>query len=215
MKKTCKKLLIFVALLTGVCSFSGCFGNLESSDFPPVSEDKTEEQSIGPSIEQSIEPSEEQSEEPSFEQSQEQSIEPSEEQSEESSEQETSKFEFSEQDGYLILTGYTGTEKEVYIPGTVDGKEVRTIGDGVFKNTTVKKVSLPDTLQKFKETQSAIGVDAFSSDGGTLETIEYRGTIEEFIEKVNPKLPSFSGYLSYVQCTNGKWWVNITPIPED
>ncbi len=49
-----------------------------------------------------------------------------------------------ESDTCIEITGYTGTETEVVIPSTIDGKEVRSIGYYAFNGcTTLKSVSIP------------------------------------------------------------------------
>ncbi|MBR0464128.1 MAG: leucine-rich repeat domain-containing protein [Clostridia bacterium] len=53
------------------------------------------------------------------------------------------------------ITGYTGTDAKVYIPGEIDGLQVVTIANNAFNgNKTVTYVSLPDSV-------TSIGADAF------------------------------------------------------
>ena len=51
----------------------------------------------------------------------------------------------------VTVTGYTGTLTELTIPATIEGKTVTALdGGGAFQhNTTLKKVTLPDTLTAF------------------------------------------------------------------
>ena len=49
--------------------------------------------------------------------------------------------------GNASITGYTGTTESLIIPDTIDGNQVRYIGDSAFKNnTTLKKVTIPDSV---------------------------------------------------------------------
>ena len=57
----------------------------------------------------------------------------------------------------VAVTGYTGTNTEINIPRTIDGKTVVEIANNAFKNkTTVTKVVVPSTVTE-------IGVAAFQS----------------------------------------------------
>ena len=57
----------------------------------------------------------------------------------------------------VAVTGYTGTNTEVNIPRTIDGKTVVSIANNAFENnTTVEKVVVPSTVTE-------IGVAAFQS----------------------------------------------------
>ncbi len=78
------------------------------------------------------------------------------------------------------ITGYSGSETNLTIPSTLDGKTVVAIERGVFKdNTTLKSVSLPSTLTR-------IGVD-WNGDGvfarcSRLETVTFaKGTNDAVI----------------------------------
>lgn len=59
------------------------------------------------------------------------------------------------EDGEAILTGYTGTEKNVSLPSEIDGVKVTSIGKETFRNTALEAVVLPDSIQ-------SIGWFAFS-----------------------------------------------------
>ena len=50
-------------------------------------------------------------------------------------------FTFMEKDGAIIITGYTGTESSVAIPGEINGLPVKTIGKRAFARSAVSGVS--------------------------------------------------------------------------
>lgn len=51
-------------------------------------------------------------------------------------------------DGSAIITGYTGSERELRLPDSLDGHKVVTIGDNAFAdNTALTKVSLNSSLE--------------------------------------------------------------------
>ena len=60
----------------------------------------------------------------------------------------TGKYEYNElQDGTVEITGYVGTETELSVPSTLDGKKVSKIGQNAFyKNKTITKVTIPSTV---------------------------------------------------------------------
>ncbi len=54
-------------------------------------------------------------------------------------------FTFITNNGAITITGYTGTNSDVVIPGTTNGYPVRTIGASAFFNcATVTKVTIPE-----------------------------------------------------------------------
>lgn len=51
-------------------------------------------------------------------------------------------------DGTLTITGYSGTEKKVTVPATIDGKSVSGIGSSVFYNNKVlEEVTVSEGIQ--------------------------------------------------------------------
>ncbi|MGM9532832.1 alpha/beta fold hydrolase, partial [Intestinibacter sp.] len=65
-------------------------------------------------------------------------------------------FEYTEVDGGVSITKYTGSDTEVVIPSTIDGKDVKTIGQSAFAGSkTLVSVVIPDGVTE-------IGSYAFS-----------------------------------------------------
>lgn len=74
-------------------------------------------------------------------------------------------FAYVEADGQIIITGYTGSDPEMTIPASIDGKPVTTIGDEAFyANKTLVALTLPDSVQ-------TIGDRSFY-DCSMLETVD-------------------------------------------
>jgi hypothetical protein len=65
-------------------------------------------------------------------------------------------YEYRVNSNSIAITRYTGNEKTVTVPKTINGKNVTEIAQGAFQNnTTIEKVILPDTVTK-------IDVNAFA-----------------------------------------------------
>ena len=55
-------------------------------------------------------------------------------------------FSFTTNNGAVTITGYTGSNGWVMIPGTLDGLPVTSIGDWAFYATRVTNVLVPDSV---------------------------------------------------------------------
>ena len=67
----------------------------------------------------------------------------------------TADFSYTEENGALTLTGYTGNAEVLVIPSEIDGKAVAKVGDGCFQgNAALVKVTVPEGV-------TAIGDYAF------------------------------------------------------
>lgn len=56
-------------------------------------------------------------------------------------------FKYAIAEGQAVITGYTGSAKEVNIPSELDGITVTALGEKLFNNNkSIEKVTLPDTL---------------------------------------------------------------------
>ena len=64
-------------------------------------------------------------------------------------------FEYEVADQSVTITGYFGEKTEVTVPAAIAGYPVNTIAAGAFKDTTVRKLNLPDTIM-------TIGQDAIT-----------------------------------------------------
>jgi len=99
-------------------------------------------------------------------------------------------FSYVVQGSTVKITGYTGTEKSIEIPSTIEGKPVTEIGAGAFKYLELTNVVIPNTVKNIgysafeghkltnlvlPEGLQTIEFDAFS--GGTLETVSLPSTL--------------------------------------
>jgi len=73
-------------------------------------------------------------------------------------------FQYSIEDGYAVLTGYTGKDPDIKIPKEYDGIPVQIIGESAFAQKNIKSVRIPDTVKIIRD-------HAFESCG-QLETVE-------------------------------------------
>lgn len=92
-------------------------------------------------------------------------------------------FEYTEVDGGVSITKYTGSDTEVVIPSTIDGKDVKTIGQSAFAGSkTLVSVVIPDGVTE-------IGSYAFSACS-KLNSV----TMPESLAKI--------GNYAFNECTN-------------
>lgn len=74
------------------------------------------------------------------------------------------KFEYEDYNGGYLLSKYNGTEKEVHIPASYNGKSVLGIGEDVFnKNNALTAIYLPASIR-------FVGRDAFLAASNLVET---------------------------------------------
>lgn len=64
-------------------------------------------------------------------------------------------FQWQEENGGAIITGYSGTEACLAVPGELGGLPVVGIGEGAFRGAACTRIILPDTLR-------TVAVDAFA-----------------------------------------------------
>lgn len=81
-------------------------------------------------------------------------------------------FEYEMSNGEIIITGYKGTEREIYIPSKINDRPVTTIGEDAFENYDLTHVTIPDSVTTigkyaFYECKCLVSVD-FSNN---LESI--------------------------------------------
>ncbi len=101
-------------------------------------------------------------------------------------------FEWSDNgDGTATITGYNGSDTEVFIPKQIDGKDVTIIGEEAFDQLGLTKVTLPNTLKTIEkkafnrnsltavnipEGVTSLGEAAFR--GNKLETVIFPSTLQ-------------------------------------
>ena len=65
-------------------------------------------------------------------------------------------FKFTENNGKITITGYTGSSLDITVPQSINGMPVVAIGDEAFKGAAVRSITLPSSVTE-------IGWFAFSS----------------------------------------------------
>ena len=87
----------------------------------------------------------------------------------------TNGIEYKLQDDGMVVTGYTGTETNIVIASTVDGKTVKRIQASAFSGSNIQSVYIPGTVEK---------IENFAFLNCTfLETVEMREGVKSIGEK--------------------------------
>ena len=80
-------------------------------------------------------------------------------------------YKYTADGGKAVITGYTGSEKEVIIPSDLDGNTVTALGKGLFEsNNNIEKVTIPESVD-------LVGTNAFASCGN-LKKITIKSHLE-------------------------------------
>lgn len=84
-------------------------------------------------------------------------------------------FTYTETDGEITVTGYSGGETSLEIPGEIDGKPVTAIGSRAFKEMNITSVTVPASVKTIG-TYAFLGCAKLASvefaENSALETIE-------------------------------------------
>ena len=97
-----------------------------------------------------------------------------------------------------MITGYTGSDKEVIIPAKVGSASVRGLAGTFFNNTTVERVILPDTIV-------AIGDDTFNGCSSLNSLFVYDpDCVEDANELVDANPYGFDGSKYIITADNTK-----------
>ena len=64
-------------------------------------------------------------------------------------------FNYTTNDGTIIIRGYAGPGGAVAIPSTIDGLPVASIADDTFQYSSISSITIPDSV-------NSIGYEAFS-----------------------------------------------------
>lgn len=88
-------------------------------------------------------------------------------------EQKYNEYLYYEADEYIIISGYTGNDKRLIIPDTINDKPVTVISHNAFRNCNIEHIQFPAMLKR-------IGYSAFSKIGlktmsALPETLEFIG----------------------------------------
>lgn len=78
-------------------------------------------------------------------------------------------FEYEIMDGEVSITGYVGTDRDIYIPEMIEQRPVTVVGDHAFEGYDLKKIVFPESLL-------TIGESAFE-DCVCLEEIQFSKSI--------------------------------------
>src|SRR5262245_56401279 len=72
-------------------------------------------------------------------------------------------FDYSAQNGTVVILRFTGTGSEVVIPETIDGLPVTRIGTGAFYGrTNLTRVSIPAGVAALRNSQRDIAAEVFA-----------------------------------------------------
>lgn len=88
-------------------------------------------------------------------------------------------YEYTENDGKITITKYTGSAKELEIPSTIAEKPVTAIGETVFGNKGLTKVTLPSSLETIGEgafTNNQLADITIPSSVKTIGVYAFRNT---------------------------------------
>lgn len=106
-------------------------------------------------------------------------------------------------DGKVTITGFTGTDQEIYIPAKIENRPVTKIGESAFENYDMTLVVFPDTLEE-------IGRYAFA-DCNCLKSVTLPDTLRRVEEgafyeckslsevRINEKL-AYLGLRAFGEC---------------
>lgn len=112
------------------------------------------------------------------------------------------------EDGTIFLEKYNGTESNLIIPNTIDGKEITIIDTGTFKgNSSIVTVTLPETL---------LFMDSYAfSDCANLTTVKVPDGVLKIYTLTNgcPKLKSFEIPNTLISVSNA--YVNVSNVTVD
>lgn len=112
-------------------------------------------------------------------------------------------FKYAIADGQAVITGYTGSAKEVNIPSELNGITVAALGEKLFNNNnSIEKVTLPDTLTEigsgaFMYCQKLSEVNIPDSVKG-INNFAFCGT--KITEAVIPKSVTLIGVDAFASC---------------
>ena len=117
-----------------------------------------------------------------------------------------SEFTYTTQYGVTTITGYTGSDTEVVIPETINGRTVEEIGNGYSQVTgfdNVTSIVLPDTV-KIINRQSFKGYSNLTNiDLKNVEQIDVSAFAESGLTKVTlPETLEIIGDYAFNKCTN-------------
>lgn len=108
--------------------------------------------------------------------------------------------------GYVAITGYTGSDEDIVVPETIGGYPVTIIGNGAFAyKSSIKSVTLPNTI-------TSIGDSAFLNCSSLTSinipnsvTFIDRGTFYGCSSLTNITIPdsvTSIGYMAFGDCSN-------------
>lgn len=114
-------------------------------------------------------------------------------------------FAFVENGGSVTITGYTGSNTNVEVPKTIQGKPVTTIGENAFFNTGITSVKLPSSLRTIGKNafHSCVGLTSITIPNGVtlIDNAAFRGcsnlkaiTLADTLQKI--------GNQAFYQCSS-------------
>lgn len=99
------------------------------------------------------------------------------------------------------ITGYTGTEKDIIIPGSINGQIVTSIGASAFKGKSLTSVRIPNTVETIK-------MQAFYTNNLTSVELPQNLTYMESFAFASNKLNSITIPKSLTNIPSGAFYMN-------
>ena len=118
----------------------------------------------------------------------------------------SSEFTYTTQNNKILITGYTGSNTEVVIPATINGKTVEEIGNGYSKTTgfdNVTSIILPDTVKRINRQAFSQYSNLTNIDLKNVEVIDVSAFKETGLTKITlPETLTTIGDYAFQKCTN-------------
>lgn len=106
-------------------------------------------------------------------------------------------FSYEMNDGEIVITGYIGTDLEIYVPSTINDRPVTAIGESAFEGYDMTHITIPDSvtiiekgafydctcLTSVEWSDNLKVIDKFAFEGCTsLESISFSNSLERINE---------------------------------
>lgn len=105
-------------------------------------------------------------------------------------------------DKTLKITGLKNTAKTITIPKTIDGKDITVIGNKAFKKSSVKKVTLPDTVTTIESYAfcEATSLEEISLSKNLKNIGNYAFEKCASLKEINLKNVEYIGIMAFYKC---------------
>jgi hypothetical protein len=142
-------------------------------------------------------------------------------------------FEYKELFGRIVITNYIGSEKEVIIPGEINGKKVSTIGENSFSGKQLISIVFPESIteiRKFAFSNNQLSditipngiteIGEFAFSGNKIESVYLPADIAKLSESIFFTSDDICGYYvssgrkaGIYKWYENKWYYNNELLP--